>query len=113
MVSHKSLSDSKSHHVPRTFLSILVNHNNVVVCMISTRRFIFKSSIPSTNPLATVPSVSITIGITVTFTFHCFSVLEPGQDTYLYFHFPSVLPCGQSEQQDLFCVDLFLLSLLL
>ena len=44
MVSHRSLRDSKSLQVSRTFLSILADLNNAVVVMVSTRSFIFKSS---------------------------------------------------------------------
>ena len=62
MVFHWSLSDSKSPQVFRTFLSILVVLNNVVVWMVSTRVLISKSSSPFNNPLVTVP---ITIGIII------------------------------------------------
>ena len=40
--------------------------------MVSTRPLISKSSIPSTNPLVTVPRAPITIGITIIFKFHSF-----------------------------------------
>ena len=72
MVFHGSLSDSKFSQVSRTLLSILADLNNVLVWMFPTCPFISKSSSPSTNPLVTVPSVPITIGITVTFMFHSF-----------------------------------------
>ena len=72
MVSHRSLSDSKSSQVSRTLLSILTVLNNTVFCMKSIRPLISKSSSPFINPLVTVPSVPITIGITVTFMFHSF-----------------------------------------
>ena len=62
MVFHWSLSDSKSPQVSRTLLSILAVLNNAVIWMVSTR--------PST--LVTVPKEPITIGIIVTFMFHCF-----------------------------------------
>ena len=48
-----SLSDSKSHQVSRTLLSILADLNNAVVWMVSTRPFI--------NPLVTVSSAPIII----------------------------------------------------
>ena len=72
MVFHWSLSDNKSPKVFTTFLSILADLNNTVVWLVSTRPLISKSSGPFTNPLVTVPRVPITIGITVTFTFHSF-----------------------------------------
>ena len=72
MVFHCSLSDSKSPHVSRTFLSILANLNNAVVWMVSTRPLISKSSSSFINPLVTVPRAPITIGINVTFMFHSF-----------------------------------------
>ena len=75
MVSHWSLNDNKFPQVSRTFLSILANHNNAVVWIVSTRPLISKSFILYPSPLVTVPSAPITIGITVTFTFHSFSVL--------------------------------------
>ena len=72
MVSHRSLSHSKSFQVSRTLLSILADLNNVVVWMISSCPLISKSSRLFTNPLVTVLSTPITIGITVTFICHCF-----------------------------------------
>ena len=58
--------------------------NNAVPWMVSTRPLISKSSSLSTNPLVTVPRAPITIGITVTFMFHSFSVLKQGLSTYLF-----------------------------
>ena len=66
MLSHRSLSGSKSPQVSRALLSILADFNNAVVWMVSTRPLISKSSSPYTNP--------ITISIAVTFIFHSFSV---------------------------------------
>ena len=66
MVFHWSLSDSKSHQVSSTLLSILA------VWMVSTRPPSSKFSSPFSNPLVTVPNVPITIGIIVTFMFHSF-----------------------------------------
>ena len=61
--------------------------------MVSTRfLFLFQSSKPFINPLVTVPSASIIIGITVTFLFHSFPVLNLGTGTtYLSFHFFSII----------------------
>ena len=67
-----SLSVSKSSQVSRTLLSILADLNKPVVWMVSTRPLISKSSSHCTSLLVTVPSASITIGITITFVFHRF-----------------------------------------
>ena len=72
MVSHRSLSDSKSLQVSQALLSILTDLNSAVVWIVSTRPLISNSSSPCTNPLVTVPSLPITIAITVTFMFHSF-----------------------------------------
>ena len=72
MVFHRRLSDGKSSEVFGTLLSILVDLNNAVVWMVSTRPIISKSSSPFMNPLVTVPRAPITIGITVTFMFYGF-----------------------------------------
>ena len=60
MVFYWSLSDSKSTQVSRTLLRILVDFDNPVVLVVSTR------------PLGIVPSAPKTIGITVTFMSHSF-----------------------------------------
>ena len=72
MVSPWSLSDSKSPHFSRTFLSILSDLSNAIVWIVSTHLLISKSSRPCTNSLVTVLRALITIGITVTFMFHSF-----------------------------------------
>ena len=72
MVFYWSLSDSKSPQVARTLLSILDDHNNAVVWMVSTCPLISKSSSPCTNPLVIVLRAAIIIGIIVTFMFHSF-----------------------------------------
>ena len=72
MVFHWRLSDSKSHQVSRTLLSILAVFNNAVVWTASTRPPTSKSSRPFNNPLVTVPKAPITIGTIVTFMFHNF-----------------------------------------
>ena len=101
MVFHWSLSDNKTPQVSRTLLSILANLNNAVVWMVSTRHLISKSSSPITNPLVTVTSAPITIGINVTFMFNCFFSSQARLGTYLSFYFLLVLPCGQPEQHSL------------
>ena len=72
MVSHWSLSDSKSPQVSRTLLSILADLNKAAVWIVSSRPLISKSSTPCINLLVTVPKVPITIDIAVTFMFHSF-----------------------------------------
>ena len=79
-------SDSKSPWISRT-LCILTDLNNAVVWMVFTRPLISKSSSFWTKPLVTVPSMQSTIGITVNFLFHIFSLLYQG----LAFRFLSVL----------------------
>ena len=72
MVFDWTLSDNTFSQLSRTFHSILAILNNVVVCMVSTRTLISKSSRPCTISLVTVPSAPITTGITVTFMFNSF-----------------------------------------
>ena len=97
MVFHETQSDSKSPQISRRLLSILAELNNAALLMISTRPLIFKSSSCFINPLVTVPSATITFGITV-----IFSLLQKGLRAYLFIHFPSVLPCRQAELLDKF-----------
>ena len=104
MVFHWSLSDSKSPQVSRTLLSILAVFNNAVVWMVSTRPPSSESSSLFSNPLATVPNVPITVGITVTFMFHIFLNSLASRSTYPSFYILSVLFCGQpGEQSRQFC----------
>ena len=56
----------------RTLLNFLADFNNAVVWMVAIRPPISNPSSPFSKPLGTVPSVPITISITVTFTFHRF-----------------------------------------
>ena len=69
-----SLSDSMSPQVSRTLPSILADLNNTVIWMVSICPLISKFSIPFTNPMGIVPSVLITVGITVTFMFPSFLI---------------------------------------
>ena len=77
IVSHTSLSDSKSPQISRTLLSILADLNNAVVWMVSTRPLISKFSSPCSNPLVTVRRAPIPIGLTVTFMFQRLFFLIP------------------------------------
>ena len=72
MVFQLSLSDSKSPLVSRTLLSILADLNNVAVRIVSIRPLISNSFSPILKPFGTVPSVPVTISITVTLMFHNF-----------------------------------------
>ena len=63
MVSHLSLSDSKSPHVFRILLNILADLNKAIFWMIATCPLISKYSSPFINPFVTVPSAPITISI--------------------------------------------------
>ena len=84
MVFHWSLSDNKSPQVSRTLLSILVDLSNAVVWTVFTRPVIFYSSSPCTNPLVTVPTASIIIGIIVTSIF--FNSLGRSRYLFLFSH---------------------------
>ena len=70
MVFPWSLSDSKSPQVSGLFLVFLVDLNNVVVCMVSTRHLpSFPVPLPILKGLVKAP---ITTGITIIFMFHSF-----------------------------------------
>ena len=51
IVFHRNLNDSKSSHVPMTFIRILADLNNAVVRMVSTWPLTTKSCCPFTCPL--------------------------------------------------------------
>ena len=72
IVSHLSLSDSKSPQVSKTLLSILPDLNNAIVWMVSVRRFISEFPKPWINPSVTLPKAPITIGNNATFLSHSF-----------------------------------------
>ena len=67
-----SLSDTKSPQVSRTLLNILTNLKNSVVWMVSLYPLTSHSSSPLSKPLEIIPTISITIGITITFMCHTF-----------------------------------------
>ena len=69
--------------------------------MVSSCSLISMSPNPFTNPLGIVPSVPITIGITVTFMFNRFLVMKQGLDIYLSFRFLLILLCGLPGRQSL------------
>ena len=75
---HRSLSNTKSSRVSRTFLSILVDLNNVVVWMILILFSISMCSNLFFNPLETVPRAPMTIGIIVTLMSNIFLVFKQG-----------------------------------
>ena len=56
--------------ISRTLLSILADLNNTVIWMVSILHLISNSSSLSSKPFGTIPSASITIGITVTLSFY-------------------------------------------
>ena len=113
MVSHGSLSSSKSLQVARILLSIVAD--NTVVCMVSTRPLISKYSSPCTNSLVTVSLASITICITVTFVFHSYfnslarSKYLPFFSRSLNFSLSSAKPAKFSILWDLFFFFFFFL----
>ena len=115
IVSHKSLSDSKSPQVSRTLLSILADFTNAVVWMVSTRPPTSKSSSSFNNPLVTMPKAPITIGIIVTFMFHSFfqfsSKVEVLIFLFTFFQFYSVV--SRDRKVDNFADFLFFFFLLI
>ena len=70
-----------------------------VVWMVYTHSLISKSSSSCTNPLVTVPSTLITIGITITFMFHSFIQLSSKVYVFISLFILLVLPCDQPEWQ--------------
>ena len=98
MAFHWRLSDSMSPQVSRTLLSMLAVFNNAVVWMVSTQPPTSKSSRPFNNPLVTVPKVTITIGIIVSF--HSFfqfsSKIKVLISLFTFFQFYSVV-CRDSK----------------
>ena len=102
-----TLSDSMSPQVSSTFLSILADHKNAKVSMVSVCPLISNPSCPCTNPLQIVPSAPITISITNTkiyivfFQFSC-KVYEL---ISLFSFFSLCAPLGRQTQ--LFCRFVF------
>ena len=112
MVFHLSLSDSKSQ-VSRTFLSILADLNNTVVRKVSTRPLISKSSSPCINPLMTVLSIPITIGITLTVMFHSFfsSLARSSYLSFFSFSFSLTLWSTGTAKSTIWKVLFFMLTI--
>ena len=75
MIFHRSQGDSKSPRVSRTLLSILVDHNNSVVWMVSILSPIYDSSSP-------FPRLWEPFQVPTTFL-----VLWQGLSTFRFFHF--------------------------
>ena len=69
MVSQWGLNESKSPQVSRTHHSILADLHDALVWMVYTP-LVFKALSSCTNPLVSVQSVLIIIGITVTSKFY-------------------------------------------
>ena len=100
MVSHWSLSESKSPQVSLTLLRILANLNIVIVWMFLNRPLISKTSSPFNNTSVTVPRASITIGINVIFMFPIFFPLPSKvQVLILSFYFLLISLNGRPGQQ--------------
>ena len=98
MAFHWSLSDSKFPRVFRAILSNLTDLNNIVVWMVSALPLIYKSSSPFDNPSVMVPRAPTIIGINVTFMFHSFFQFACKVQVLFFFHFLSILLCGQPGQ---------------
>ena len=96
-VFYWNLNDSKSSRASRTLLSILVDPNNAVICIVSISPQMSNSSSSFSKPLGTVSSTSIVIAITVIFMFHNF-LNSQGKSKYfslyfVFFYFHSVVGC--------------------
>ena len=92
------MNDCTSPQVSRTFLSILADLKNTVICMVTTCPLMSKSSSHGINPLVTVPSAPITIVIALTFIFHSF-FRSLARSVYLSFRLLPVLSCDQPKQK--------------
>ena len=99
MVSHWSLSDSKSLQVSRSLFRILSNLKYGAIWVVATYPLISKSSRLFINPLGVVSSTPITIGITVNFMFYSFCSLSRSRFLSLFSLFLKFSLCGQPEQQ--------------
>ena len=115
MVSHWSLSDSKSPQIPRTVFNVLANLNNAVVWMVSTR-----SVITQVLQFLYQPFIDCTERAIYNWYHRHFHVLQffsipwPGPDTYPSFHILSILFCGRPGQQSRqFCKFSFFFFLLI
>ena len=99
MVSHRSLSDSKSPQVSRTLLSILADFNNTKIRIVFTCPLISKASSLFINPLGIIPNASTTISTTVAFMFHkSFSSLA--RFMYIcFFSLSFIFLCGLPRRQ--------------
>ena len=104
------LSDRRSFPVYRTLLSILADHNNGVVWIVSSRPLISKSSSHYTIPLVTVPRASITNGINVTFMFQSFFQFSGQVFLFAFFQFYYVVSRNSkvhNSASSLFFVDYY------
>ena len=93
MVFHWSLNDSKSPQISSTLLSIMADLSHVIVWMLSTRPLIYQSTSPFNNPWVTVPRTPIC-------SIFFFNLLATSDVLLPFFHFLSILLCGQPEQQN-------------
>ena len=89
MVLHKSVSESKSYQVPRTFLLVLHDLNNAVVWIVPILLLITSSSSLFSKPLRTIPSAPTTTGIIITFMFH--GKIQVLVHFFVFFHFHSLI----------------------
>ena len=111
MVSHWSLSDSKSPQVSGTLLSILAVLNNAVIWMVSPSPLTSKSSRPFNNPLVAVSRAPITIGTIVTFILHSF-FSSLARSRY-YYYYPITNNTNSNTDTINFILLLLLLSIFL
>ena len=109
------MSFSKSPQASRNYISILVDHNNVVVWIVSARPLISKSSSTFNNPSVTASIAPVTIGINVTFIFYTYFLFPSGVKVFIllftFFQFYTMV--SRDRKVHNFGSSLFLLLLLL
>ena len=112
MVFHRSLSDSRSPQVSRTFLSILAVLSDADIWIVSIHPPTSKSSRPFNNPLVILPKAPITIDTIVTFMFHSFfnSLARSRYLSFFSHSFYSILRSAGTAKSTIFLTIFFFVN---